>query len=497
MLAKIPFEKKKSIKESIQKGRLLGKGAFGKVYLVTEKSSGKQYVMKEMELNENQTIEQVTNESNILQILNNKYITKYIDSFPNDEGGFNIVMEFCEGGDLSKIIENANGTPMDEDFIWKLFIQMALGVLYLHMNNLIHRDLKPANIFLTKDKNVKIGDLGLTKQLSNIDELRKTFCGTMLYMSPEIISKLPYNYKADIWALGVILYEIIALKNPFFDLNPIVFFTNVLAGDIPPITQNYSDKLKELPSKIIKVNPDERPDIINLFADEFLLTKAKQLGLIIDILNILGVKLGRSISDNPEIQAMQKFLLEDVGIEKEYFDFSRNNADGGWAKGTEKRGGFVYTPPHGWYGIGLNINKMFPGVDKSWIRHQGSDGEWAIAYHGLRAGGKFSIQEKIKGIIKNGLKAGPNQSHKDDDDLLHPGQKTGTGIYHYHEINRLIQNGHVSPEDHGYLFVFMCRVDPKKVRQPKDAPFLWVLNEGETRPYRLLFRRVHLIRIHK
>ena len=81
---------------------------------------------------------------------------------------------------------------------------------------IIHRDLKPANIFLTSDKNLKIGDFGISKGLDKTSGLASTFAGTAVYIAPEVHGGLKYNMMADLWALGVIFFEIITLKKPFY-----------------------------------------------------------------------------------------------------------------------------------------------------------------------------------------------------------------------------------------------------------------------------------------
>ncbi len=112
-------------------------------------------------------------------------------------------MEYCEGGDLDKYLRKNKDSPLEEDIVWKFFIQISLGVYALHKKKILHRDLKTLNIFLTKDNQVKIGDLGVAKSLVNTN-YASTFIGTPYYLSPEICDEKPYNEKSDVWALGCI-----------------------------------------------------------------------------------------------------------------------------------------------------------------------------------------------------------------------------------------------------------------------------------------------------
>ncbi len=86
-----------------------------------------------------------------------------------------------------------------------------MALKHCHDRKILHRDLKSQNIFLTKRGMVKLGDFGIARVLSNTKSRAKTIVGTPYYLSPEIIESLPYNFKSDIWSLGVLLYEMCAL----------------------------------------------------------------------------------------------------------------------------------------------------------------------------------------------------------------------------------------------------------------------------------------------
>ena len=101
-------------------------------------------------------------EAKILSKINCDYVCKYFDSFMDDTS-INIIMEFCEGGDLQQFIKKQSGKLLDEDQIWRFFIEMCLGLNYLHTFKILHRDIKSMNIFLAKNNKVKIGDLGVAR----------------------------------------------------------------------------------------------------------------------------------------------------------------------------------------------------------------------------------------------------------------------------------------------------------------------------------------------
>ena len=146
-------------------------------------------------------------------------IVCYIDDF-YENSKIMIIMEYCEGGDLAKFIEehqreNITTQYLDVDFIFEWVIQLTSGVRFIHGEKIIHRDLKPENIFLTLDKNLKIGDFGVAKGLDKTSGLTRTKIGTYLYMAPEIHGGEKYNTMADMWSLGVVVFEIISFKRPF------------------------------------------------------------------------------------------------------------------------------------------------------------------------------------------------------------------------------------------------------------------------------------------
>ncbi len=139
----------------------LGKGTYGYIYLVTKISSGikNYYVIKQMNL-EGLSIEEkksFKNEATILSKIKSEFVVKFIESF-EENNFFNIVIEYCEGGDLEQFLSKRKKIPLNDNLIWKLFIQIVIGLSEIHKMNILHRDIKTKNIFLTKNNDIKIGD---------------------------------------------------------------------------------------------------------------------------------------------------------------------------------------------------------------------------------------------------------------------------------------------------------------------------------------------------
>jgi len=274
----------------------LGVGTYGVVYLVSKKikisptKNKEYYVIKQISLFglNSSEIKEVKSEASILSQIKSIYIVKYLDSF-EENNNLNIVMEYCDGGDLEQLISNKKKFPLEEELIWKLFIQITLGLTALHNLKILHRDLKSSNIFLTKDLKVKIGDLGVAKKLSR-GNFAKTIIGTPYYLSPEICEEKPYNEKSDIWALGCILYELCTFNHPFDAKSQGALVLKILNSNPAPIRKTYSDNLQKLLDIILEKNLNKRPSCKTILRLPYIIEKVKKFGMIEQYKNI-GLKI--------------------------------------------------------------------------------------------------------------------------------------------------------------------------------------------------------------
>ncbi len=242
----------------------LGVGSYGVVYKAHKKGDKQYYVLKQISLFNMSApeVDEVKNESKILAQLKSEFITSYYDSFI-EKNNLNIVMEYCDGGDLSRYLNyySKNNKFISEDKIWKFFIQICLGLAYVHSKKILHRDLKTLNIFLTKEGKVKIGDLGVAKVL-NQTNFARTFVGTPYYLSPEICEEKPYNEKSDVWALGCILYEMATFKHPFNATNQGALILKILRGKYDAISnKEYSNDMRKMVDVLLDKNHFKRPGI--------------------------------------------------------------------------------------------------------------------------------------------------------------------------------------------------------------------------------------------
>lgn len=120
------------------------------------------------------------------------------------------------------------------------------------------------NIFLTKSGFVKVGDFGIARMLTHTAELAASIVGTPYYLSPEIVQSNAYNYKSDIWSLGILLYEMCALKPPFNGANLHMLATQIVSGTFPPIPSHFSPNMHKMVHKLLQVEPDNRPTIAQI-----------------------------------------------------------------------------------------------------------------------------------------------------------------------------------------------------------------------------------------
>jgi len=146
---------------------------------------------------------------------------------------------------------------MNEDDIWRIFIQVVRGLKALHDMKIYHRDLKTANIFLMKDGSVKLGDMNVSKVAKK--GLLYTQTGTPYYASPEVWGDKPYDHKSDIWSLGCCLYETAALKPPFRAEDMQGLYKKVLRGIYPSIPKGFSNELAQIVKLMVQVSPQMRP----------------------------------------------------------------------------------------------------------------------------------------------------------------------------------------------------------------------------------------------
>ena len=250
----------------------IGKGNFGSISKIRRISDNKILVWKELDYGkmEEKDKHHIVSEVNILRELHHPNIVKYYDRIIDKKNTkIYIVMEYCSGGDIGQLIKRCrkNRELIEEEIIWKIFIQVILALNACHNfkeGKILHRDIKPSNIFLDNENNVKLGDFGLSKILSNKSNFAYSNVGTPYYMSPEQIDDHKYNEKSDIWSLGCFLYELTTLHPPFEATNHLSLAMKIKSGKVEKINSRYSHFLFKIINWLMNVNPNNRPFINEL-----------------------------------------------------------------------------------------------------------------------------------------------------------------------------------------------------------------------------------------
>mmetsp|Transcript_84232 Transcript_84232/g.272290 ORF Transcript_84232/g.272290 Transcript_84232/m.272290 type:complete len:924 (-) Transcript_84232:326-3097(-) len=239
----------------------IGEGSFGVAVLV-EDAEGNKAVCKLVDVSKASTKEtqEARREGRLLSQVKHPYIVRYRENFA-ERGWLCIVMDFCDGGDLTAQIDSAKKKQQKflEPQILRWFTQSTLALKYLHSKHVLHRDLKPGNIFLSKSGDIRLGDFGMSKVMSCTAAFARTFVGTPYYLAPEVISEKPYSWPADIWAMGCILYQMCALRVPFEATNITGLAQKICKTPAPQVSSDYSSAVKDVALEMMQRNPGARP----------------------------------------------------------------------------------------------------------------------------------------------------------------------------------------------------------------------------------------------
>jgi serine/threonine protein kinase len=236
---------------------VLGKGSYGKVMLCQRKGTDEFYAIKSIRksrLVKARTVHTIFRERTVLVKARHPFIVDLLFAFQTDKKCY-FGMELVAGGELYRRLRDAGQLSLDETRLYVAEIGMALD--HLHNQNVIYRDLKPENVMIGADGHIKLTDFGLAKLNEVRGNMTSTFCGTPEYLAPEILTKQPYNEAVDWWALGVIMYEMLFGKTPFFNRVRNKMFQNIAdaAFEFP---ESADPQASDLIAKLIIKKPEER-----------------------------------------------------------------------------------------------------------------------------------------------------------------------------------------------------------------------------------------------
>mmetsp|Transcript_6131 Transcript_6131/g.9350 ORF Transcript_6131/g.9350 Transcript_6131/m.9350 type:complete len:298 (+) Transcript_6131:2864-3757(+) len=242
----------------------LGEGGFGKVFLAKLKATGKQYVVKQIDGSALDDKKGAMKEIDFLSKFSHPNIIGYKEWFEQKKGRktyIYIAMNFADGGDLEGRIKKQSGRHFPEQQVVDWAIQICLALKHIHDRKILHRDIKSQNIFLMRNGMVKLGDFGIAKTLNSTVAMARTQIGTPYYLSPEICKNKAYNHKSDMWAIGVVLYELTCLRHPFTANSIEALVNRICNRNPPPIPRKYSASMRTIVGKLLNKKPSLRPDV--------------------------------------------------------------------------------------------------------------------------------------------------------------------------------------------------------------------------------------------
>ncbi|XP_056673740.1 STE20-like serine/threonine-protein kinase [Monodelphis domestica] len=252
----------------------LGEGAFGKVFKAQNKETGVLAAAKVIETQSEEELEDYIMEIDILAGCDHPNIVQLLDAL-YWEGKLWILIEFCPGGAVDAIIlELEKG--LTEVQIQMVCKQVLQALEYLHGSKIIHRDLKAGNVLLSSEGYVKLADFGVSAKNSRTLQRRASFIGTPYWMAPEVIQcetskEAPYDYKADIWSLGITLIEMAEMEPPHHELNPMRVLLKIHKSPAPTLRypQQWSEEFKDFLRKSLERDPESRWSACQLLQHPF------------------------------------------------------------------------------------------------------------------------------------------------------------------------------------------------------------------------------------
>ncbi|OAY65666.1 Mitogen-activated protein kinase kinase kinase YODA [Ananas comosus] len=261
-----------SLQSRWKKGKLLGSGTFGHVYLGFNSESGHMCAIKEVKVisddsNSKESLKQLSQEISLLSQLSHPNIVQYYGSELADDT-LSVYLEFVSGGSIHKLLQQYG--PFAEPVIRSYTAQILSGLAYLHGRSTVHRDIKGANILVDPNGEIKLADFGMAKHISSYTSIR-SFKGSPYWMAPEVImNSNGYNLSVDIWSLGCTILEMATSKPPWCQYEGVAAIFKIgNSKDIPEIPDHISAEGKHFLKLCLQRDPAARPTAVQLMDHPF------------------------------------------------------------------------------------------------------------------------------------------------------------------------------------------------------------------------------------
>ncbi|KAH9717578.1 mitogen-activated protein kinase kinase kinase 3 [Citrus sinensis] len=260
-----------------KKGKLLGRGTFGHVYLGFNSESGQMCAIKEVRVvcddqTSKECLKQLNQEINLLSQLSHPNIVRYHGSELSDER-LSVYLEYVSGGSIHKLLQEYG--PFNEPVIQTYTRQILLGLAYLHARNTVHRDIKGANILVDPHGEIKLADFGMAKHMTSCASML-SFKGSPYWMAPEVVMNTNgYSLTVDIWSLGCTVLEMATSKPPWSQYEGVAAIFKIgNSKDIPEIPEHLSDDAKSFIKQCLQRDPSARPPASKLLDHPFVRDQA-------------------------------------------------------------------------------------------------------------------------------------------------------------------------------------------------------------------------------
>ncbi|KAG5894065.1 hypothetical protein JTB14_003925 [Gonioctena quinquepunctata] len=253
----------------------LGDGAYGKVYKAQHKHTGELAAAKMCRLDGEDDLSDFMIEIDILSEIKHTNIVELHEAFQKDQQLW-LLIEYCDGGALDSIMTELE-KPLNEQQISYVCQNMCKGLQFLHKTHVIHRDLKAGNVLLTMAGGVKLADFGVSAKNKNTLQKHDTFIGTPYWMAPEVVlcetfRDNPYDYKVDIWSMGITLIEFAQMEPPNHEMSPMRVLLKIQKSDPPKLEQpsKWSKEFNDFLVKALIKDPQKRPTCDDLLKHPFI-----------------------------------------------------------------------------------------------------------------------------------------------------------------------------------------------------------------------------------
>ena len=254
------FMAQPSVHQLYQRLETIGKGAYGSVHKGKHIPTGNIVALKIINLDTpDDDVGDIQREVALLtQLRDAPNITKYFGCYMDGPRVW-IVMEFAQGGSVLSLMKASRNGCLEERYVSVIVREVLIGLSYLHKVPVIHRDMKAANILVTATGKVMICDFGVSALLATTSSKRNTLTGTPYWMAPEVVQSVPaYDTKADIWSLGIMIYEIIKGTPPHSNLDKFQVMDLIPRIKPPRLSEGEGGKdMRDFMSFCLKESPAE------------------------------------------------------------------------------------------------------------------------------------------------------------------------------------------------------------------------------------------------